>query len=381
VPRARVQSAITLLLLVVLVARLGVFLSEAADPQAAAFVPLVLVQATVQPAPTATPTPSPVIPAPERGAYVGVAVDLYESSDSGDMTIEEQVGWYRGSIGRDLAIGLVYADFGMPFQSSRIRRLAALNVVPMVTWDPVGVEGLDLQSILSGEWDEYIARWARDAALVGSPMFLSFGHEMNGDWYAHAGALNGGGETTGFGDPSEPDGPERYVAAWRYVHDILQREGATNVSWVFCPNCDSLPKATWNEPINYYPGADYVDWVGLDGYNWGTTQTAWASQWQNFEQVFDHSWGGRTLSTLLAQIPDKPFMIAEFASAEQGGDKAAWISDAYGRIQTDYGRIGAVIWFNLDKETDWRINSSESSLQAYVDAIAGSYWVDCVPVW
>jgi len=353
--------------------------------QSAAYMPLVISQAGSQPIGPETPAPTPTavapIPAPQRGAYVGAFVDLYEASDSGYVSLERQAANYRDDSGKDLAIGLVYMDFGIPFQVSRIRRLAALEVVPMVTWDPVGVEHLDLQSILSGEWDGYIVRWAHDAASIDSPMFVSFGHEMNGDWYAHSGSLNGGGETTGYGDPHKPDGPERYVDTWRRVHGILKREGVTNVSWVFSPNCESLPNEAWNRPISYYPGAAYVDWVGIDGYNWGTTQPAWGSQWLAFDEVFDSEWRGRSLSTMMDQIPDKPFMIAEFASAEQGGDKAGWIADAYSRIQHDYPRIGAVLWFNQDRETDWRINSSESSRQAYENAVSDPYWIDHVPVW
>jgi mannan endo-1,4-beta-mannosidase len=89
---------------------------------------------------------------------------------------------------------------------------------------------------------------------------------MNGNWEKWSPANNG----------STPD-PAAFVAAWRHVHDLFVQNGATNVVWVWCPNATDVPNATsapWNHWTNYYPGDTYVDWVGIDGYNWGNTTAA-----------------------------------------------------------------------------------------------------------
>ena len=86
--------------------------------------------------------------------------------------------------------------------------------------------------------------------------------------------------------------------------------------WVFSPNVDSVPGDAWNQWTNYYPGDGYVDWMAFDGYNWGTVQTG--STWRSFT-------ASRARSTR-ARGRGKPIMIPEIASAEQGGDKAAWIA-------------------------------------------------------
>ena len=104
-----------------------------------------------------------------------------------------------------------------------------------------------------------------------------------------------------------------YVAAYRHIHDIFVAEGATNVIWAWCPNVTDVDNSNATT-MNYYPGDDYVDWTGVDGYNWGSTNGGW----QTFQEVF------RNIYPLLA-AKGKPIIIGEMASTELGGDKAAWI--------------------------------------------------------
>ena len=72
-----------------------------------------------------------------------------------------------------------------------------------------------------------------------------------------------------------------YVPMWKHVHDIFAQNGATNVTWVWCPNVDSYSTRPFD---SMYPGSDYVDWVCMDGYNYGTAQ-AWSS-WTSFSSLF-----------------------------------------------------------------------------------------------
>ena len=65
-------------------------------------------------------------------------------------------------------------------------------------------------------------------------------------------------------------------------------------------------------------------------------------------------------------LSNKPIMISEIASTEQGGSKAAWITDWFLRdLPAEYPRVRAVVWFDQDKEADWRFNSSPASLAAF----------------
>jgi beta-mannanase len=229
---------------------------------------------------------------------------------------------------------------------------------------------------LNGSYDNYITVYAVRVKTWGKPLFIRLGHEFNGNWYTYGGANNGGGTLDGFGDPTKADGPERFIAAYKRVHDIFESIAVDNVAWVWCPNNGSSPNESWNVPEVYYPGDSYVDWIGFDGYNFGTTQT-W-SGWTSFFNIYNALY--QKFKTY-----GKPIMLGEFASVEQGGSKSQWITDAYLTwIKFGYTKIKAATWFHTAKVegtvfTDWRINSSTASLTAYQNAIADPYFLSRVP--
>ena len=109
--------------------------------------------------------------------------------------------------------------------------------------------------MIEGHHDAYIREFAEAAKAWGHPFFLRFNWEMNGNWFPWSEGVNG-------------NQPGEYVAAWRHVHDIFTQVGATNATWVWCPNVD--PASKLHDLASLYPGDAYVDWTGLDGYNWGT---------------------------------------------------------------------------------------------------------------
>jgi len=170
---------------------------------------------------------------------------------------------------------------------------------------------------------------------------------MNGNWYPWCGTVN-------------ENQPEEYVQTWRYLHDIFREVGATQVRWVWCPYACSYPDSPRNTISCYYPGDAYVDWIGLDGYNWGTTQP-W-SRWQSFAEIFSPAYD------IVTHLTDKPLMIAESASSESGGSKAEWIRSLE-KLKNSFPRLDGFIWFNVQKECDWRIDSSAQALQAFKDTV------------
>jgi beta-mannanase len=174
---------------------------------------------------------------------------------------------------------------------------------------------------------------------------IRFAHEMNGDWYPWAEGVNGNQS----GD---------YVAAWQHVHDVVAATGATNVQWVWSPN---VPYWGSTDLAGLYPGAAYVDVVALDGYNWGTSQS-WSS-WVAPQDLF-----GPGIAQLRTLAPGKPILIAETAASELGGSKAAWNADLVSYLAAQPDVMGFV-WFHLQKEADWRINSSDSSASALNSAL------------
>lgn len=250
------------------------------------------------------------------------------------------------------SIILSYKDFNQAPPLAELEAARSRGAVVLLTWEPwtwgagTSQPAYSLDRITAGDFDPYVRQWGQALANWGHPVMLRFGHEMNGNWYPWSEQLNG-------------NGPGDYVAAWRHVHDVVASTGASNVTWVWNPN---VPY--WGStPLDaLYPGAAYVDAVALDGYNWGTS-ASW-STWVSPSQLF-----GGGLAQLRTLAPGKQILIGETSSAEQGGSKAEWTSSLVGYLAAQ-GDVTALTWFHFNKETDWRINSSQSAADALRNALA-----------
>jgi mannan endo-1,4-beta-mannosidase len=234
--------------------------------------------------------------------------------------------------------------------------------IPVLSWSSQAIPSnlnqpdFQLSDVISGRYDSYIAEFAAEARDWGHPFFLRFNWEMNGNWFAWAEGVNG-------------NGPGEYVAAWRRVHDIFAAAGATNVSWVWCPFVD--PGGSLTDLASLYPGDAYVDWTGLDGYNWGTNPAS-PRGWRSFDQLFR-----RTYDEIVGAIaPAKPMMLGEVGSSEYGGSKADWIRDALARVPTAYPQIRALLWFDkFDDSMDWPIETSPPATAAFAAEIGQPVYV------
>jgi endoglucanase len=276
---------------------------------------------------------------------MGAFVDPANSSSLSTTDHENLVLNFESMIGRKLDVEMWYYHWGADFWNGAPKWDLVNGRTPMVKYGAGTVPTLD--SIISGSQDATIRALADGAKSLGADFFFCPFWEMNGDWESWAGANNN--------DVGTFDGPLKYIKAWRHMHDIFVNEGATNAVWVWAPDRGDNPKVTWNHWVKYYPGDAYVDWVGFDGYNWGATQT-W-SRWTSWEDTFEAAYrdfSGR-----------KPMMIAETASAEIGGDKAQWMADAQAAIKARWPNLAALVWFDDNKETDWRVDSSPAALAAY----------------
>jgi hypothetical protein len=254
--------------------------------------------------------------------------------------------------GESPSIVLFYKDFLQAPPITEMNAVRARGAVPLVTWEPWAWGGgleqpaYSLDRIAAGDFDAHIAQWGQALASWGQPVQLRFAHEMNGNWYPWAEGVNGNQS----GD---------YVQAWRHVHDVVAAAGASNVSWVWSPN---VPYFGSTDLAGMFPGASYVDVVALDGYNWGTS-ASW-SGWISPQDLFAPG-----IAQLRALAPGVPILIAETASSEAGGSKAAWNTDLVSYLGAQPDVMGFV-WFHLQKETDWRINSTDASAAAFKTALA-----------
>jgi len=195
-----------------------------------------------------------------------------------------------------------------------------------------------LANILSGQFDNDLKWWARDAKAFGSPVLVEWGTEPNGKWFSWNGKWNGGAK----------EGPARYIAAWRHIVDLMRGEGAGNLQWVWHVNWLDQPEANWNRFENYYPGENYCDWVALSAYGPLTPRTVDGTESFRFKM--------RTAYPRLTKIAlGKPVVIAEFGCDihHPKVDAGAWARDALEDLFS--GRWPAVIgfcWWNESWQND-----------------------------
>ena len=270
---------------------------------------------------------------------------------------------YESTIDRSLPVVHWYVNWTQGFPSSECELLRARGSIPYITWEPwrgIIVDPVySLDNIIAGTFDIYMRTWAADCKNYGNPLFLRFAHEMNGSWYPWDGYHNGSSESSS----------SKYILAWKHVYNIFSSLGVDNVTWVWSPNNNSVPNSSWNSISNYYPGDDYVDWIAIDGYNFGTD----GSRWETFDELFLS-----TYTLLSGAYQTKPFMIGEFACSENGGSKADWITDSFSKIKNSYANIKLVSWFNISKEADWRIDSSNASKTSFTAEVNSSYFLGTI---
>ena len=302
--------------------------------------------------PVATPGATPV------GAQVALGGFVHGApNDPG------AIDRFTAEIGRDLRVVNWFEAWGsarrVTEETIDLALLSAVTdrgAVPMISWEPWdAAAGVDqptyrLAAIANGDFDAYVNAWAYRLAAFKGPVLLRFAHEMNAAWYPWGIGVN---------DNAAAD----YVAAWHHLRDLFRAARADNVRWVWCVDATAD-----HSPLEAgFPGDAAVDWVALDGYNWGTSTPA--TRWRSFDDVFAD--GYRRVTALSR----RPLMIAETASAEQGGDKAAWIRDGLGALPTAYPRVRALLWFQEQgKAADWRVDSSPRALAAFKQTVTSAAW-------
>lgn len=224
-----------------------------------------------------------------------------------------------------------YSDFGVPFNQVFAEEAQARGATVLVQWQPRSATNAQ---IASGAEDAYIQQFAQDVSSDDRQVIISYGQEMNGNWYPW-----------GFGTSNPAD----YIAAYQHVHDIFTAQGVHNVTWLWGPNIQygGGPKlSTW------YPGDAYVDWVGLDGYFGYPTDT--------FTSLFSPS------IVELRTFTGKPLLIAEVGVTGAAG--AAQLAQTFAGASLA-GAVG-IVYFDQAQSgdpmhQDWRLEDNAANLAAF----------------
>jgi hypothetical protein len=186
-------------------------------------------------------------------------------------------------------------------------RLMLLSSYDIPRPDPVYA----LENILAGKLDQRLRDWMREARQFGSPLLAEYGVEVNGWWFPWNGLYNKG-------QGSYSDSVARFREAYRHIIRIAREEGAYNIRWVFHVDPWDEPVEEWNRFENYYPGDEWIDWVGVSVYGRQLPSDTHAVSFR-----FQMDWAYERLR----RLTDKPVIVCEFGTISDQ-HQAAWAQAA-----------------------------------------------------
>lgn len=251
----------------------------------------------VPPAPTPpAPTP-PTPPAPSTGTLVGV----YEGAIA-VSAVQDFAKWSGAPVKvvTDYLDGTGWATITSPSYWTNGWKGTGYQLILSV---PMLPKGATLAQGAMGAYDTYWTQLAKalDAAGYADGQVLRIGWEMNGNWFPWT--IAKGCETV-------------YAEYWRRIVAAMR---AVNPGFLFdwCPNAGSSPGCN---PVNAYPGDDYVDYIGIDTYDGGNWQTA-------LTRPYGLSW-----VATFAKEHGKPLAVDEWGvknGSEGGGDDPSYIENMH----------------------------------------------------
>jgi Glycosyl hydrolase family 26 len=237
-----------------------------------------------------------------------------------------------------------FVKWNQEFRPDAVAMSYRQQALPVLSWEPwVGPRygesqpAFALRKISGGTYDPYISSFATAVRAQRWPVAIRFAHEMNGNWYPWSESRSG-------------NHPGDYVRAWRHVHDVFARVGATNVIWVWSPNIiRPVPDVSLRA---LYPGDKYVDWAGMVGYGVHERTAA---------ETFDPT------IAVLRTFTRKPVLITE-TGAQPGPTKAPWTASLFPWLRQHRDVIGFV-WFELSPaegaKADWRFTADPRTEKAF----------------
>lgn len=278
--------------------------------------------------------------APTSGTLLGANV----SRENFPSRFEAVAGFER-SIGRDIDIINRFHEFSAGLTSNFFwdRRHIEEGRTVMISWratdNPGSVNGQPdprrAVKITNGQFDRQIDAMATALRDLEAPVLLRFNWEMDQD----------------VGDPQYIGTPAEFIAAWRYVYRRFEARGATNVEWVWAPRARSFAK---NVGPTFYPGADFVDWVGGSAVPINSFTSA---------QTIYSAWNQWAVNIGKPQL----LWVGLRENPSDARWKANFIDELRFLASGQWSGLRAVVYYNSNSPLgfDYTIDTSNASLNAY----------------
>lgn len=285
---------------------------------------------------------------PASGMYLGANIEREENARTPSA--------FNRATGKGFPY-FTYKKYGNPFPAAFARELKTVNAALQIAWEPDSLDRV--------QDDKYLAGFSEAIRKSGIPVFVRFASEMNGSWVPYHG------------------NPILYRVKFRLVADRIH-EIAPNAAMVWSPN--AIPE----KPIDdYYPGSEYVDWVGVNFYSvmYNDADRSRAAEWRFPTDSIEY---------VYRKYSDRhPVMVAEWAASHRSSiesqDRPEFaqkkIREFFRTVPTKYPRLKAASWlsFNALKyaKSDRQLNNysllnSPSVLDAYREEVSSPYFLSQV---
>ncbi|MFT3926353.1 MAG: glycosyl hydrolase [Myxococcales bacterium] len=265
-----------------------------------------------------------------------------------------------------------FVDFEYVFGEPRDLALSLKGKRKLLySWEPHCVgEGTpeqsctDFRAVIDGKLDEYFERIALSMQSYPGEIYVRPWAELNAPWSPY----RPGSSSSRAGTRDE------FIAAWRHLVKFFRTRGINNLRFVFSP--DANEDAETVPVASLFPGTEFVDVLGIDGYNWGDGGRDGNTSWREFDGVFADMY-----RRLTALHPNAPVWICEFGlkepkrddgSAESPAptdpkhDKAQWLERALN--SSEFPHLAALVFYSSRPasgyQRDFNVDSSAGSLRA-----------------
>ena len=314
--------------------------------------------------------------------YHGVFPGGGSMSGSEDEITPELVDIYERAVGRTVA--WIYFSHnwyqGKHFPLNTAQWIAERGVIPFIRLmlrsnenNPCPDPEYTLKNINNGKYDVDFRAWGKAAKTFGSPLIVEWGTEMNGQWFAWNAKWNG-----------EETGANRFREAYRKIVSLIRdEEKADNITWVFHTNDTDDPETDWNAVEDYYPGENYVDWLGMSVY--GPQKPEKKESCEPFSQrAFNLH------NRLHAMDTTKPIFLLEFgatlhhprAGSDSQCDASKWADSALTEIldRNTLPMLRGFSWWNEiwenddhpEHNTDMRVQSDRKLQEVFRRHLVGN---------
>lgn len=203
--------------------------------------------------------------------------------------------------------------------------------------------------ITTGKYDAHFREIAQDIKAYGKPVLFRLNNEMNTDWVSYCGIVT-------------LLDPDIFIETWQRMYDIFVEEGVDNCIWIFNPIAKTTPYSNWGEWLNYMPGTEYVQMLGLTSYEMNNETTAPNTFKDMYTYVYEKS---------MPYFDNYPWIISEFACGAGGEVYYDWGQNKF--LEKTLGR-------NENTQAAWVkamfdiFNDRDNPANDFAKRIKGAVW-------